>query len=295
VEDAARVAGRLWAGMPARIEPLSGGITNRNFKVSVGPDVFVLRIGGRDTHLLGIDRRMEHEASRMAAAVGVGPEVVARVEPEGWLVTRFLQGRPLEVEDLRSPDMVARVARALLRVHSAPPIPGRFDSHRVVEDYRRRAAERGVDIPAEYPWALEISRRIRAARGPQPTVPCHNDLLIANFIDDGEIRIVDWEYGGMGDRFFDLGNLAVNHELGRAEVETFLRAYFGTVRPADLANLRLMRFMSDFREAMWGVVQQGISDLDFDFRAYATDHFARLKRTAAEPEFEADLAACSAW
>ena len=290
MEDAARVAARLWPGRPVSIEPLGGGITNQNFKVTAGPEVLVLRIGGRDTHLLGIDRRVEYEASRAAAAVGVGPEVVAWVEPEGWLVTRYIDGRPLEIEDLRQPETIARVARALLRVHSGPPISGRFDAHRVVEDYCRLALERGVEVPSEYARALEVSRRIEAARRPEAPVPCHNDLLIANFIDDGEVRIVDWEYAGMGDRFFDLGNLAVNQELGPAALEAFLGAYFGAVRRADVANLRLMRFMSDFREAMWGVVQQGISDLDFDFHAYATDHFARLERTAAAPEFEADLA-----
>jgi thiamine kinase-like enzyme len=164
----------------------------------------------------------------------------------------------------------------------------------VVEDYCRIAMERGVDVPSEYSWALGVSRRIEAARGPQPLVPCHNDLLAANFIDDGEIRIVDWEYAGMGDRFFDLGNFAVNQELGTAEAEALLRSYLGAVRQGDLAHLRLMSFMSDFREAMWGVVQQGISDLDFDFSAYAADHFARLERTAGAAEFEADLDACAA-
>jgi thiamine kinase-like enzyme len=292
VLDAARAADRLWSGRPARVEPLTGGITNENFKVTVGGDAFVLRIGGRDTHLLGIDRHAEHEASRMAAGVGVGPEVVAWIDPEGWLVTRYIEGRALAIDDLRSPEMVGRVAQALLRVHSGSPIPGRFDAHRIVEEYCRIAVERGVEVPSEYSWALAISRRIEAARRPGAPVPCHNDLLIANFIDDGEIRIVDWEYAGMGDRFFDLGNLTVNQELGPAEAEALLHAYFGEVRRSDLANLRLMCFMSDFREAMWGVVQQGISDLDFDFRAYAEEHFARLRRTAAEPDFEADLAAC---
>src|SRR5207237_9636125 len=184
------------------------------------------------------------------------------VGPEGWLVTRYIDGRPLGIEDLRAPETIARIARALLRVHSGPPIPGRFDAHRVVEEYCRLALERGVEVPAEYAWALEVSRRIGAARRPEAPVPCHNDLLIANFIDDGEIRIVDWEYAAMGDRFFDLGNLAVNHELGPAAVEVLLRASFGAVPRTDLASLRLMCFMSDFREAMWGVVQQGISDLD---------------------------------
>ena len=124
-----------------------------------------------------------------------------------------------------------------------------------------------------------------------PERPCHNDLLNANFIDDGHrLRIVDWEYAGMGDVFFDLANFSVNHELDEADRELLLEAYFGAVRPADRRVLELMRYMSDFREAMWGVVQAAVSDLDFDFAAYADEHFARLERTAAEPSFQSALA-----
>jgi thiamine kinase-like enzyme len=115
-----------------------------------------------------------------------------------------------------------------------------------------------------------------------PLRPCHNDLLNANFIDDGgRLRIVDWEYAGMGDPFFDLGNFAVNHELD-AEGERALLEVYGS---DDGVALVLMRFMSDFREAMWGLVQQAISELAFDFGAYAQDHFERLERTATEPRF----------
>ena len=137
-----------------------------------------------------------------------------------------------------------------------------------------------------------IADRIEAGLGPQPTVPCHNDLLNANFIrsPDG-IRIVDWEYAGMGDRFFDLANFAVNHELDDPGESALLTAYFGEARPRDAKHLRLLRFMSDFREAMWGVLQQGISELDFDFADYAARHFERLRRTAASDPFRAALAA----
>lgn len=292
VLDAGRAAARLWGDRVASLEPLSGGITNRNFKVVVGDEAFVLRIGGTDTELLGIDRRLEHDAGRMAARIGVGPDVVAVVEPEGWLVTRFIDGRPVPVESMRSPGTIARVAGALVRLHSGPRIRGGFDAHRVVEAYHRIATGRGVPAPPEYEWALRFSNRIEAARGPQPQVPCHNDLLNANLIDNGDIRIVDWEYAGMGDRFFDLGNLATNHAFGREEDEALLRSYFGAVRTSDLASHRLMRFMSDFREAMWGVVQIAISDLEFDFHRYAADHFARLQRAALEPGFETCLAQC---
>jgi thiamine kinase-like enzyme len=160
----------------------------------------------------------------------------------------------------------------------------------VVEEYQRTAAAHGVAIPDDVAWARGVGDRIRRARGPQPIVPCHNDLLNANFIDDGNrIRIVDWEYAGMGDRFFDLANFSINHEFGSADDEHLLEAYFSDVRPDHTDSLRLMRFMSDFREAMWGVVQQGVSALDVDFVAYAGEHFARLHRTEEDPAFRQAL------
>jgi len=284
------IAARVWPGHAIALEPLGGGITNRNFLVDVDGERFVLRIGGKDTALLGIDRRVEYEASLVAAALGVGPEVVDFADREGFLVTRYIEGRPVAVEEFRRPETLRAVARTLRHVHGGPPIPGRFDAFRVVEAYSSTAAGRGVRVPEAYRNALQLAHAIERTRGPLPLRPCHNDLLNANLIDDGErIRIVDWEYAGMGDVFFDLANLSVNHELGEAENRTLLEAYFGEVRASDLASLRLMRFMSDFREAMWGVVQQAVSELDVDFEGYARDHFARLDRTAADPDFRAAL------
>jgi thiamine kinase-like enzyme len=284
------IAERVWPGRAVEVEPLGGGITNRNFLVEVDGERFVLRIGGKDTALLGIDRRVEYEASRVAAALGVGPEVVDFAEPEGFLVTRYIEGRPVAAEEIRRPETLRSVARTLRHVHDGPQIPGRFDAFRVVEAYSSTAASRGVRVPNAYGDALALAHAIEHARGAQPLRPCHNDLLNANLIDDGErIRIVDWEYAGMGDVFFDLANLSVNHELGEAENRTLLEAYAGAVQDSDVAALRLMRFMSDFREAMWGVVQQAVSELDFDFAGYAREHFARLERTAADPDFRAAL------
>jgi thiamine kinase-like enzyme len=187
---------------------------------------------------------------------------------------------------MRSPATLPRVAEALRRLHSARAIPGRFDSFAVVDDYRAEAEANGVQIPAAFSDAREVAERIRAARGQQPLVPCHNDLLNANFLDDGAIRIVDWEYAGMGDRFFDLANFSVNHEFGLDDDRRLVAAYFGTERDSDLASVRLMRFMSDFREAMWGVLQSGISELDFDFKGYAAKHFDRMAQSAADTAFD---------
>ena len=281
-----QIAARVWPGRELTLEALGGGITNRNFKVEVDGESFVLRIGGKDTSLLGIDREAEHAATLGAAALGIGPEVVAFLEPEGYLVTRFVEGQPLPVEEVRRPQRLRDVAGTLRRVHEGPAFPSRFDSFRVVEAYLATAASRGVSAPPAYVQAKETADAVERARGPQPRHPCHNDLLNANFIQkNGEVRIVDWEYAGMGDRFFDLANFSINHELSEAENEELLAAYFGELDPADLRALRLMRFMSDFREAMWGVVQQGLSELDFDFAGYADEHFTRLERTAADPAF----------
>jgi thiamine kinase-like enzyme len=276
--DPSAAVERLWPGLPVRVIPLSGGITNHNYKVEVEGRAYVLRMGGAQTDLLGIDRRTEREASRRAADVGLGPAVERFVEPEGWLVTRFIEGKPIPVEVMRRPENLRRVAGALRRFHEAPAIPGRFDAHDVVEAYQREASERGVEIPAAYPRAHEVSERIRAERGPQRLVPCHNDLLNANFLDDGEIRIVDWEYAGMGDRFFDLANFSVNHELAIDDDRALVSAYFGEPREDAVRDVQRMKFMSDFREAMWGVLQSGISELDFDFKAYADKHFTRMLR-----------------
>jgi thiamine kinase-like enzyme len=290
VEGTAAAVERLWPGRRASVTVLGGGITNHNFKVEVDGNAYVLRMGGAKTGLLGIDRAVEHAASLRAEEIGIGPPVADFVASEGWLVTRFIDGRPIAVEEMRSASTLPRIAEALRKLHSARAIPGRFDSFRVVDTYREEAEANGVHIPEEFARARDVAERIRAARGPQPLVPCHNDLLNANFLDDGAIRIVDWEYAGMGDRFFDLANFSVNHDFAVEDDGRLVAAYFGVERDGDLAAVRLMRFMSDFREAMWGVLQSGISELDFDFEGYAAKHFDRMERTAADAAFGRYLA-----
>ena len=239
--------------------------------------MFVLRVAGQNTELLGIDRRTELEATRAAAAVGVGPEVVDFVEPEGWLVTRFVEGEIPPLERMREPGTLQRVARALRAVHSGPPVHGRFNSFRIVEDYRTTAFDRGADVPPTY--ALGTAARPRASSScaalrPSARVTTTSSTRTSSTTAGGS-GIVDWEYAGMGDVFFDLANFAINHELDADGRAALLEAYFGSVRPEQQRALELMRFMSDFREAMWGVVQTAVSTLDFDFPGYATEHFER--------------------
>ena len=284
------------AGRQLALVPLSGGITNRNYRVDVAGSTsrFVIRLGGNDTHLLGISREVEHAATVAAAGVGVGAEVIAFLRPDGYLVTRFIEGTPMAELDVHAPHVIERVADSVRRFHEGPAIPGLFVPLRIVEAYRALARDNGVRIPPEFELAQAIGRRVELAllTNPLEMRPCHNDFLAGNLIDDGSrMRIVDWEYAGMGDPFFDLGNFSVNNELTPDEDEAFLAAYDAVPRPRPdrLARLAVFRVVSDFREAMWGVLQEGISTLDVDFRAYAAEHFDRLLANAATPRFERAL------
>jgi len=270
-------------------EELGGGITNRNYRVRLGGGDYVLRITSPESALLGIDRRAEHAAAMTAAALGIAPRVAAFLDDAGCLVTEFLPGRSLPPEELREPERLAEVARSVRAVHDGPSFPATFDSFAIVEAYAETAAARGAVLPPGLVRARRTAREIAPAlQGAEHTpVPCHNDLLNANFIlDDAGVRIVDWEYAGMGNRYFDLGNLSVNNGLQEADDERLLTAYFGApCTERRFACLRLMRIMSDFREAMWGVVQGAISTLDFDYAEYATRHFARLEESASDPRY----------
>jgi thiamine kinase-like enzyme len=270
---------------------LSGGITNRNYLVALGANRYVIRIPGKDTSLLGIDRGAEREANENAAAIGVAPRVVAQLEDPAALVTEFVECTEMAAEDLRERETMKRIMDSLRKIHdSGAELPTSFDSFRVVEEYRETAASRGAEIPAAYEQAHGRSREIESVlSGPEhDSVPCHNDLLAGNFLRGSErIWIVDWEYAGMGDRYFDLANFAINNELSDAQHPDLLADYFtDEATPRRLSTLRLMLFMSDFREAMWGVVQTVASDLDFDFKDYADSHFARMLETAGNESFD---------
>jgi thiamine kinase-like enzyme len=271
---------------------LDGGITNRNYRVEMGGEDYVLRICGKDTDVLGIDRDAECAATMAAAQIGVGPEVVAYRPDLQVLVTRWVEGRPATPDELRVPRALEQVAAALRAVHGGPALDATFDTFTLVVEYRDEVRERGGGDPAGFHEAAAAAVRIQGAlTGPDhDPVPCHNDLLPANFLHDGDrIRIVDWEYAGMGDRFFDLGNLAVNNAFAAGDEERLVEAYFGAPSARRLAALRLMRVMSDFREAMWGAVQDVVSELDFDYAAYRDEHFERLLAAVRAPDFERSL------
>ncbi len=268
-----------WERITFEARPLEGGITNRNYLVTVEGSRYVLRVPGVDTELLGIDRANEYRAASVAADAGMGPEVVAFLPETGCFVTRFVDGAHIPMADLRDDHVLGLVVRSLRAFHAGPPVPSSFPVFRIVERYREVAGARGVEASAAYDEAHTVAARIEDAFGvhPSPLTTCHNDLLNANFLRDGDhVWLVDYEYAGMGDPFFDLGNLAVNNDLDEAAQEALLRHMYIDVRERHRARLALMRIMSDFREAMWGVVQQAISTLDEDFGAYADRHFTRL-------------------
>ncbi|MFZ0171416.1 MAG: phosphotransferase [Acidimicrobiales bacterium] len=285
----AEVVSRLWPGVPAVTEPLAGGITNTNYRVEAGGERFVVRLIGAHTELLGIDRGSELEACRLAAALGIGPELVSADLAEGVVVTRFIEGRPIAPEEVGAEPVVAELAAALARVHAAGTVASAFDTFRLVPAYRALAGGHGVAPTFDYDTMAGTLERLAAVRPWQPEALCHNDLLNSNLLHDGGVRIVDWEYAGMGDRFFDLGNLAVNHRFGEAQEEALLRHYFGTAEAPQLAALRLFELASEAREAMWGVVQMAISTLEVDFEAYAAEHAAGFFETLESVDLEASL------
>lgn len=287
-----------WRGVEPVVTPITTGITNRNYLVEAGGERFVLRLAGSDTHLLGIDREAEHAAGLAAADAGVGPEIVRWMPDLSCLITRFVGGDHIPQEDLRRPDVLDAVVRTIRRFHACPPIPSTFPVFRIVEEYRRTASDRGVAIPDAYDEAHDIATRIERAlgRSPTPSTTCHDDLLNANLLLDGtHVWLVDYEYAGVGDPFFDLGNLAVNNGLDEAAQEVLLDRYFdGGATDVHRARLALMRIVSDLREAMWGVVQQAISTLEVDYVSYAATHLDRLRANAADDRFAGWLVAAAA-
>jgi thiamine kinase-like enzyme len=283
-----RVLSTLWSGLDARSTPMPGGITNHNYLVEVDGERFVARLAGRDTELLGIDRYAEHAAAEAAHTVGIGPEVVAFIPELTCLVTRFIEAQPIPPEAMREPAMLERVVPAIRAFHAGPSLPSSFSPFRMVEAYAREAQARGVPVPEAYDDLREMAGEIEGAfaSNPIPSRPCHNDLLNANFLLAGDrVYIVDYEYAGMGDLYFDLGNLATKHDFGDPQDEALLAAYFGEATPERTARLKLMKVVADCWEAMWGVLQQGISTLDFDYVAYAETNFARGGEHAGDPRY----------
>jgi len=275
--------------------PLSGGITNLNFKIEADGRSYVIRLAGEGTDQLGIKRDVEYAANKVAGELGIAPEVVFFIEPEGYIVTRFVTGKRIMPEDIVKPDYLVRIAQKLRLFHrNSPKLKGEFNVFRRVEMLTKTAKSKGAQFPADWDFIMKKMREAEKAllKDPYIPTPCHNDLLNLNWLDEevagdiGEIRLLDWEYAGMGDIFFDLGNFSHHHRLNEEQIRLFLTSYFGTLSPKHYARLRIMWPMSELHEAMWGTTQSVISNLEEDFQGYANLWFGRYRMHVTDYRWE---------
>jgi thiamine kinase-like enzyme len=278
---------------------LAGGITNLNYKIDADGKSYVLRITGADTDLLGIKRDVEYQANLQAGKLGIAPEVVYFIEPESYLITRFINGKRVLPEEISTPDYIRRVVRKLRLFHkNAQPLNGEFNVFRRVEFLTGVSRRYNCRLPFDFDWIMQKMRQVEEVllKDPYLPAPCHDDLLNLNFLDEdvpgeiGELRLLDWEYAGMGDIFFDLANFSHHHRLSDDMVRVLLEEYFGEVTPKHFARLKLMWPMSEIHEAMWGTTQSGISKLDEDFHGYADLWFGRMRESATDPRWDRWLA-----
>jgi len=278
-----------WAGATDLVATtLGGGITNNNFRIDVDGESYVLRIPGADTEILGINRAYECEANLAAGRLGIAPEVYYFIQPEGYLVTYFVNGRSIPPEEISQPENIRQVMHTVKRIHAMQEIPGTFNAFQVVCYYTDIARHYRVAFPKNYDWLIE--RLLEAEQAilvnPYKPCPCHNDLLNANFLINNQLYILDWEYAGMGDLFFDLANFSDHHNLTDEQDHWLLSCYFDNEPSLDQwAHLKIMKIVSDLREATWGLVQIGISKLDFDFREYADKFFGRVMENIHHPKW----------
>ena len=275
-DAAARIS--LWRGKDVKVTSLSGGLTNENYLVEAGGERYVMRIPGASTELLSIDRVNEVHNTRAAASTGIGPAVLEHLPQADVMVLEFISGPTMSAKRLQNASMVRRMAESFKRLHAAPRFLKDFDMFRLIEDYLRIVDEHKVPIPTDYrawlPRLGEIERAVRV--GLLPSVPCHNDLLCENFIDDGQwLRVVDYELSGNNDACFDLGNTAQEASLDDDLRAVLCEAYFGRLDPRQLARMNLFALMSDVGWTLWGAIQARISTLDFDFTDYYTTRWNR--------------------
>ena len=286
-EAVRRVA--LWKGREVRVTPLSGGLTNENYIVESGAQRYVMRLPGKSTELLSIDRANEVYNTKAAATTGIGPKVLEHVAGLDAMVLEFIPGATMSAKTLQSRQMAARMAQSFHRLHAAPRFLQDFNMFRLVESYLGIVDEHEVTIPDGYrdwlPTVAGIERAVSA--GALPLAPCHNDLLCENFIDDGTaLRIVDYELSGNNDPCFDLGNTAQEAEFGQDLRAALCEAYFGTPDRQQLARMNLFALMSDVGWTLWGAIQAKISAVDFDFRGYYTGRWERALQVLRSDDLE---------
>jgi thiamine kinase-like enzyme len=270
-----------------------GGLTNRVYRIGD----LVLRLPGRGTEAY-IDRTAEAISARAAAAAGVSPEVIHADPATGVMVTRFIAGtETMSPAAFRSrKGSPARAGQAFARLHaSGAAFPARFELFAMIDDYLGHLSGKDVALPQGYHQVLDEAQSIRAALAarPLPLAPCHCDPLCENFLDTGSrMWVVDWEYCGMNDPMWDLGDLSVEGGFDAAQDAEMLAAYFGgPPAPADLGRMVIYKAMCDLLWTLWGLLQLANQNPADDFRAYADTRFARCRALMASPDFARHLAA----
>lgn len=278
-----------WTGRDVAAEPIAAGLTNRNWKVTVDGVAHFVRIPGAATELLAVDRANERHNTRAAAAAGVGPPVLHELPEWDVFVLAWVDARTMSIEALAEPGIPTRIAEALRRLHAGPRFRDDFDMFRLTEYYLRVVDERGIRIPDGYRERMDRVPRIEAALAVHPlqTVPCNNDLLAENYLDDGErLWIIDYEYSGNNDPTFELGNTCQEQGWDEPRIRELCAAYFGDATDALLARMRLQMIMSDVGWTLWAAIQAAISTIDFDFFGWAEERWARASTALDGPDFE---------
>jgi thiamine kinase-like enzyme len=276
------------AARPRTVTELPGGLTNRNFKISTINGTFVARVASGGGELLAIDRQNEYRNSMRAAAVGVGAPVIDYQPSVSVLVLKFLEGRTLANADMADPDRLRRIARACRQLHGADRFDGDFDMFEIQRRYRSVVAERGIAIPAGYDDLMDkfdAAARALAVRD-NGTVPCNNDLLAANFIEDGEkIWLIDYEYSGNNDACFELGNIWGECQLPDEALATLIAEYYGRPLRNKIARAMLLGLAGKYGWTLWGAIQSAVSPIDFDFWSWAMERFEGAVAGFSAPGF----------
>lgn len=278
-----------------RIAFLPGGACNENYLVAgIGGSRFVLRLAGLEVDRFNWDRKKGADAHRSAAAAGVAPELVAIRLPEGHSVARWVDGPILTPDRIRDPGMLEAVGETLRKLHDGPWIEGTWSVFDDIRGYTATAYSEQLELPDDYD---ELLRRVGAVKTvfeavDAPDGMCHNDLQLQNFIIGGDrLWVLDFEFAGRGNRYFDLGNTAVNAELSDEELRPFLGRYFGRIDSIEMARTKLMMFMAAFREAVWAVLAAPVLTLDWDYVAWAAEYFRRSRVWSDGKAFEQTLMA----
>jgi thiamine kinase-like enzyme len=285
---------KTFAGKDLEVSELSGGLTNANYVVVADGVKHVVRVPGRSTELLAVDRENERHNAKAAATTGISPAVVEIIREWDVMVLEFIEGETMSGSVLRTHEQARRMAGSLRRLHSAPRFRKAFDMFRLTEFYLRVCDEHGVTVPEGLrDRSVQMAEIERAFAGnPVPSVPCHNDLLAENYIDDGrQLWIVDFEYSGNNDPCFELGDTAQECEFDQELRATLCEAYFGTMREDRLARLNLQALMADVGWTLWAAIQAKISSIEYDFWGWALERWARASSIFESHDFPRWIAA----